>query len=54
MSKRATTCYVNNSGLGMVMDVNGVYFWVSMMLLGPKDMACHKNGAWGATGGRCG
>ena len=54
MSKQATTCYVNNSGLGMVMDVNGVYFWVSMMLLGSKDMACHKNGAWGATGGRCG
>ena len=36
------------------MGVNGVYFWVSMWLLGPKDMASHGNGAWGTMGGRCG
>ena len=38
----------------MAMDTQGGYLWVGMSMLAPKAIAGHRNGAWGATGGRCG
>ena len=32
----------------MVMDAHGVYFWVAMWLVGPKDMVGHDNWVGGA------